>query len=58
VLGLAELLERGTYGLLSPEQHEAVRGVYASARRMKSDVDWLIEYGGTRSRRLEEGAEK
>jgi GAF domain-containing protein len=58
VLGLAELLERGSYGPLTPEQHEAVRGVYAAARRIKNDVDWLIEYGGARSRRLEEGAEK
>jgi GAF domain-containing protein len=58
VLGLAELLERGNYGPLTPEQHEAVRGIYASARRIKNDVDWLIEYGGARSRRLEEGAEK
>jgi GAF domain-containing protein len=58
VLGLAELLERGNYGPLTAEQHEAVRGIYASGRRIKNDVDWLIEYGGTRSRRLEEGAEK
>ena len=58
VLGLAELLERGNYGPLTPEQHEAVRGIYAAARRIKNDVDWLIEYGGARSRRLEEGAEK
>lgn len=54
VLGLAELLERGTYGQLNNEQREAVRGVYASAKRIKSDVDWLIDYGSTRSRRLEE----
>jgi len=58
VLGLAELLERGNYGSLTAEQHDAVRGIYAAARRMKGDVDWLIEYGGARSRRLEEGAEK
>jgi signal transduction histidine kinase len=58
VMGLSELLERGSYGTLTPEQHEAIRGIYASARRMKSDVDWLIEYGGARSKRLEEGAEK
>lgn len=58
VLGLAEMLERGSYGQLTPEQHEAARGIYAAARRIKNDVDWLIEYGGTRSRRLEEGAEK
>ncbi|MEN3332123.1 MAG: hypothetical protein V7641_1488 [Blastocatellia bacterium] len=58
VLGLSELLERGSYGSLTPEQHEAVRGMYAAARRIKNDVDWLIEYGGARSRRLEEGSEK
>lgn len=53
VLGVAELLERGSYGALSPEQREAVHGLYGWARRIKSDVDWLIEYGSTRSRRLE-----
>ncbi|HKP84618.1 MAG TPA: GAF domain-containing protein [Blastocatellia bacterium] len=55
VLGLAELLERGSYGPLNAEQREAVRGIYASAKRIKGDVDWLIEYGSTRSRRLDEG---
>ena len=53
VLGLAELLERGSYGNLTTEQREAVHGVYSWARRIKSDVDWLVEYGSTRSRRLE-----
>jgi GAF domain-containing protein len=53
VLGLAELLERGSYGDLSPEQKEAVHDMYGWARRIKSDVDWLIEYGSARSRRLE-----
>jgi len=53
VLGVAELMARGSYGALSPEQLEALNGLYASARRIKNDVDWLIEYGSTRSRRLE-----
>jgi GAF domain-containing protein len=53
VLGLAELLERGSYGNLTPEQREAVHGLYGWARRIKSDVDALIEYGSARSRRLE-----
>lgn len=53
VLGLAELLERGSYGDLTPEQREAVRGIYGWARRIRNDVDWLIEYGSARSRRLE-----
>jgi GAF domain-containing protein len=57
VLGLAELLERGSYGNLTAEQHEAVRAIYGSARRIKSDVDWLVEYGSTRSRRLESSGE-
>ena len=57
VLGLAELIERGNYGSLTNDQREAVRGIYASAKRIKGDVDWLIEYGATRSRRLEEGAD-
>ena len=53
VLGLAELLERGSYGNLTPEQREVVHGLYGWARRLKSDVDWLVEYGSARSRRLE-----
>lgn len=53
VLGMAELLEGGSYGTLNPEQREAVHGIYGWARRIKSDVDWLVEYGSTRSRRLE-----
>jgi signal transduction histidine kinase len=53
VLGLAEMLEQGSYGPLGPEQLEAVRGIYNWGRRVKSDVDWLIEYGSARSRRLE-----
>jgi GAF domain-containing protein len=57
VLGLSELLERGTYGQINNDQREAVRGIYASAKRIKSDVDWLIDYGSTRSRRLEERGE-
>jgi GAF domain-containing protein len=57
VLGFAELLEQGSYGSLSPDQHEAVRNLYVWARRMKGDIDTLIEYGSTRSRRLEEGGE-
>jgi len=57
VLGVAELMARGSYGALSPEQLEALNGLYASARRIKNDVDWLIEYGSTRSRRLEPSEE-
>lgn len=53
VLGLAELLERGSYGELTAEQREAVHSLYGWGRRIKSDVDWLVEYGSTRSRRLE-----
>ena len=53
VLGLAELLERGSYGELTREQREAVHSLYGWARRIKGDVDWLVEYGSTRTRRLE-----
>jgi GAF domain-containing protein len=53
VLGLAELLQGGSYGNLTSEQREAVNGIYSWARRIKNDVDWLVEYGSTRSRRLE-----
>ncbi|MFP5263316.1 MAG: GAF domain-containing protein [Blastocatellia bacterium] len=55
VLGLAELLGQGSYGLLTAEQQEAVKGIYAWSRRIKSDVDLMIEYGAMRSRRLEDG---
>jgi PAS domain-containing protein len=57
VLGFAELLEQGSYGELTNEQHEAVRNLYVWGRRMKSDIETLIEYGSTRSRRLEEGGD-
>jgi GAF domain-containing protein len=57
VLGLAEMLEQGAYGPLDPEQLEAVRGIYNWGRRVKSDVDWLIEYGSARTRRLEQSRE-
>ena len=53
VLGLAELLESGSYGALTAEQREAVHSLYGWGRRIKGDVDWLVEYGSTRSRRLE-----
>ena len=58
VLGLAELLERGSYGNLTTEQREAVHGIYGWARRIKSDIDWLVEYGSARSRRLEPSGEQ
>jgi GAF domain-containing protein len=57
VLGLAEMLTQGSFGALGPEQLEAVRGIYNWGRRVKSDVDWLIEYGSARSRRLSPSAE-
>ncbi|HKV38353.1 MAG TPA: hypothetical protein VJX67_04005, partial [Blastocatellia bacterium] len=53
VLGFAELLGQGSYGKLTPEQQEAVKNIYAWGRRMKSDIDWLVEYGSTRARRLD-----
>jgi GAF domain-containing protein len=57
VLGITELLGQGQYGPLTPEQQEAIRNIYAWAKRIKSDVDWLIEYGSARSRRLEPSSE-
>jgi GAF domain-containing protein len=58
-LGLSELLDRGAFGELTQQQKETVQAIYGWARRMKNDVDWLIEYGSTRSRRLESsGAEQ
>ena len=57
VLGITELLGQGQYGPLTPEQQEAIRNIYSWGRRIKSDVDWLIEYGSARSRRLEQSGE-
>ncbi|HWP44212.1 MAG TPA: GAF domain-containing protein, partial [Blastocatellia bacterium] len=58
VLGFAELLEQGTYGPLTGDQLKAVRSMYSNAKRMRQDVEWLVEYGSTRSRRLDTGAEE
>ena len=53
VLGFAEQLQQGAYGHLTTEQQQAVRNLYGWAKRMQNDIEWLIEYGSTRSRRLE-----
>jgi GAF domain-containing protein len=57
VLGFAEQLQQGGYGLLTAEQQQAVRNLHNWAKRMQSDIEMLIEYGSTRSRRLEPKAE-
>ncbi|HSE98023.1 MAG TPA: GAF domain-containing protein, partial [Blastocatellia bacterium] len=57
VLGYAEILEQGSYGPLTTDQLKAIRSIYASAKHMKQDVEWLIDYGSTRSRRLDTGGE-
>lgn len=54
VLGFAEQIQQGTYGPLTAEQHQAMRGLHGWAKRMQNDIEWLIEYGSTRSRRLEQ----
>lgn len=53
VLGFAEQLQQGTYGILTAEQQQAIRNLFGWAKRMQNDIEWLIEYGSTRSRRLE-----
>jgi signal transduction histidine kinase len=53
LLGFVALLEQGSYGPLTREQSEAVASLHAWAKRMKIDVDALIDYGSTRSRRLD-----
>ncbi|HJQ69987.1 MAG TPA: GAF domain-containing protein [Blastocatellia bacterium] len=53
VLGFAEQIQQGAYGPLTAEQHQAMRGLHGWAKRMQNDIEWLIEYGSTRSRRLE-----
>jgi GAF domain-containing protein len=53
LIGFVEQLSQGIYGPLTDEQFDALRNIYSWARRLRSDVDWLIEYGSSRSRRLE-----
>ena len=57
LIGFVEQLSQGIYGPLTDEQFDALRNIYSWARRLKSDVEWLIDYGSTRSRRLETGGE-
>ncbi len=56
VLGIAEFLEQGSYGPADARpagsQHPLVTWVGAPRQER---VDWLIEYGATRSRRRDEG---
>jgi GAF domain-containing protein len=53
VLGFAEQIQQGAYGIVTAEQQQAMRSLYGWAKRMQNDIEWLIEYGSTRSRRLE-----
>ena len=53
VLEFADQLHNGAYGHLTAEQQQAMRNLYGWAKRMQNDIEWLIEYGSTRSRRLE-----
>ncbi len=53
VLGFADQIQQGAYGLLTAEQQQAMRNLHGWAKRMQNDIEWLIEYGSTRSRRLE-----
>jgi PAS domain S-box-containing protein len=57
LMGFVALLEQGSYGPLTSEQIEAVSSMQAWAKRMKIDVDALIDYGSTRARRLDASAE-
>ena len=43
VLGFAEQLQQGGYGLLTGEQQQAVRNLHNWAKRMQSDIEMLIE---------------
>jgi GAF domain-containing protein len=58
ILGFAEQLKQGAYGLLTSEQLQAVHAIFGWARRMKEDISSLIDYGSTRSRRLESSSEE
>jgi GAF domain-containing protein len=57
LIGFVEQLSQGIYGPLTDEQFEALRNIYSWARRLKSDVEQLIDYGSSRARRLETGNE-
>jgi GAF domain-containing protein len=53
VLEFADQLQQGAYGNMTAEQQQALRNLHGWAKRMQNDIEWLIEYGSTRSRRLE-----
>ena len=50
---LANQLESGSFGEMTPEQHTAVHSVSAWAARIKDSLEWLMEYGSTRSRQAD-----
>jgi signal transduction histidine kinase len=49
-IGLADLLDNGAYGALSPNQREAVREILNFGNRIKGDIASLVEYGAARIR--------
>lgn len=49
-VGVAQLLDQGAYGALSPQQREAVREILNLGSRIRSDIASLIEYGASRVR--------
>jgi signal transduction histidine kinase len=53
ILGLAELIEKGTYGPLTDEQGKAIRSLQTWTRRMRNEVTGLIDYGTARAKRSE-----
>lgn len=57
ILGLSELIEKGTYGPLTEAQVKAIRSLKTWAKRMSGEVAGLIEYGTSRAKRDESGTE-
>lgn len=49
-MGIADLLEKGAYGALTPQQRQAVREILNFGNRIKGDIASLIEYGAARIR--------
>ncbi|HEU4391814.1 MAG TPA: GAF domain-containing protein [Blastocatellia bacterium] len=53
LLSTAETFERGSYGVLSAQQLEAIRSICDAAHQMKKDLAWMVEYVSSRPPRIE-----
>jgi GAF domain-containing protein len=49
-IGMGEMLEKGIYGQLTRQQQDTVGELLREARKIRSDIDSLVEYGSSRAR--------